>query len=32
MWSTGAGELAWFVLAGIVVYALLATYRYWRAY
>src|ERR1019366_5022255 len=32
LWSTGAGELAWFVLAGIVVYALLATYRYWRAY
>jgi hypothetical protein len=27
-----ARELAWFVLAGMVVYALLATYRHWRSY
>jgi hypothetical protein len=32
MWQTGVGELVWFVLAGSVVYALLATYRAWRAY
>ena len=32
MWQTGLGELAWFVLAGLVVYALLAVYRHWRAY
>ncbi|HEY5045301.1 MAG TPA: hypothetical protein VII53_05535 [Solirubrobacteraceae bacterium] len=32
MWQTGAGELAWFVLAGLVVYGLLAVYRHWRAY
>ena len=32
MWLTGVGELAWFVLAGIVVYSLLAVYRQWRAY
>jgi hypothetical protein len=30
MWGTGSGELAWFVLAGLVVYALLAVYRHWR--
>jgi hypothetical protein len=28
----GVGEFAWFVLAGMVVYALLAVYRHWRAY
>lgn len=32
MWRTGAGELAWFVLAGLIVAALLAVYRHWRAY
>ena len=32
MWETGLGELAWFVLAGGIVYALLEVYRYWRAY
>jgi hypothetical protein len=32
MWLTGVGELAWFVLAGIGVYALLVVYRQWRAY
>ncbi len=32
MWNTGAGELVWFVLAAAAVYALIATYRYWRTY
>ncbi len=32
MWTTGVGELAWFVLAASAVYALIATYRYWRSY
>jgi hypothetical protein len=32
MWRTGAGELAWFVLAALAVYAFLAVYRRWRAY
>jgi hypothetical protein len=32
MWNTGAGELAWFVLAAAAVYALIATYRHWRTY
>jgi hypothetical protein len=32
MWQTGFGELAWFVLLGVVVYSLLAVYRRWRAY
>ena len=32
MWQTGLGELAWFVLAGLVVYVLLEVYRHWRAY
>jgi len=32
MWGTGTGEFAWFVLAGLIVYALLAIYRYWRSY
>jgi hypothetical protein len=32
MWETGLGEFLWFVLMGIVVYALIATYRYWRSY
>jgi hypothetical protein len=32
MWETGLGELAWFVLAGASAYALVAVYRFWRAY
>ena len=32
MWLTSFGELAWFVLAGIVVYSLLVVYRQWRSY
>ena len=32
MWQSGIGELAWFVLAGLVVYALIAIYRYARSY
>jgi hypothetical protein len=32
MWQTTGGEIIWFVLMGIVVYALVATYRYWRSY
>lgn len=32
MWLTSLGELAWFVLAGIGVYALLVVYRQWRSY
>jgi hypothetical protein len=32
MWETGIGELAWFVLASVVVYSLLVVYRQWRAY
>lgn len=32
MWNSGAGELVWFALAALVVYALFATYRYWRSY
>jgi hypothetical protein len=32
MWETGLGELAWFVLVGLVVYGLLATYRHSRSY
>jgi hypothetical protein len=32
MWRTGLGELIWFVLIGIVVYAFLSVYRRWRAY
>ena len=32
MWQTGFGEFAWFVLIGIVVYTLLAVYRYSRTY
>jgi hypothetical protein len=32
MWQTGIGELAWFVLLGVIVYSLMAVYRHWRAY
>jgi hypothetical protein len=28
----GFGEILWFVLAGLVVYSLMAVYRHWRAY
>jgi hypothetical protein len=31
-WETSLGELAWFVLAGLVVYMVLAVYRYARSY
>jgi hypothetical protein len=32
MWETGLGELVWFVLVGVVVYAALEVYRYSRTY
>ena len=32
LWETGLGELVWFIVAGGVVYALIAVYRQWRAY
>jgi hypothetical protein len=32
MWESGIGELAWFVLIGIVIYALIEVYRYSRTY
>jgi len=32
MWESGLGELLWFVLLGLAVYALVAVYRHWRAY
>ncbi len=32
MWETGLGELAWFVMIALAVYALLGVYRRWRAY
>jgi hypothetical protein len=32
MWESGGGELLWFVLLGVVIYALLAVYRFWRSY
>jgi hypothetical protein len=32
LWQTGVGEIFWFVLVGLVVYALLVVYRYWRTY
>lgn len=32
MWETGFGELAWFVLMGLVAYTLLAVYRFSRTY
>lgn len=31
MWETGVGELAWFVLVGIVIYALLEVWRSYRS-
>jgi hypothetical protein len=32
MWETGFGEFAWFVLAGLAAYSLLAVYRFSRTY
>jgi hypothetical protein len=32
MWNTGGGELAWFVLLGLVAYLLMVVYRFWRSY
>ena len=32
MWETGFGEFVWFVLIGLVVYTLIALYRYSRSY
>lgn len=32
MWQTGVGELLWFCLVGLVVYAVIVVYRYWRTY
>ncbi|MHB8533314.1 MAG: hypothetical protein ACYDC2_11405 [Solirubrobacteraceae bacterium] len=32
MWETGLGELAWFALAGAVLYCFLEVYRHSRSY
>ena len=32
MWESGIGELFWFVLIGIVIYALMEVYRFSRSY
>jgi hypothetical protein len=32
MWQTGLGELVWFALIALVVYTLVAVYRYSRTY
>jgi hypothetical protein len=32
MWQTGLGELAWFVLVGLVLYAFMEVYRHSRSY
>ena len=32
MWESGVGELVWFVLIGLVVYAVIVVYRHWRTY
>jgi hypothetical protein len=32
MWLTGFGEFVWFVLVGMVVYTLVAVYRFARTY
>lgn len=32
MWQSSIGELAWFVLVGLVIYALLEVYRHSRSY
>jgi hypothetical protein len=31
MWETALGELAWFVLIGIIIYALMEVYRSYRS-
>jgi len=32
MWETSLGELAWFLLAGAVLYAAMEVYRHYRSY
>lgn len=32
MWETGLGEFVWFLLLGLVVYALIVVYRFSRSY
>ena len=32
MWQTGFGELIWFVLVGLVIYAAMEVYRFSRTY
>jgi hypothetical protein len=32
MWQTGLGELVWFILAGLAIYALTEVYRHYRSY
>ncbi|HEY7933669.1 MAG TPA: hypothetical protein VID48_07575 [Solirubrobacteraceae bacterium] len=32
MWQTSFGEFVWFLLMGLVVYSLIAVYRFWRTY
>ena len=32
MWETGLGELAWFLLAGTVLYSAMEVYRHYRSY
>lgn len=32
MWERGGWELLWFALLGLVVYGLVAVYRFWRSY
>lgn len=32
MWQTGVGELLWFVLIALALYALFVVYRFWRSY
>jgi hypothetical protein len=32
MWQTGLGELAWFALVALALYALATVYRRWRTY
>jgi hypothetical protein len=32
MWETSLGTLVWLALIGVLVYALVAVYRRWRAY
>ena len=32
MWSTGGGEVLWFVLLALAIYLLVVVYRFWRSY